>query len=48
MTKMEDDKTEDDQNGRQPKLKTTKMEEDQNERRPKWKKDQNGSEEELC
>ena len=30
-TKMEDDKMEDDQNGRRPKWKTTKMEEDQNQ-----------------
>ena len=32
MTKMEDEKTEDDQTGRQPKWKTTKM-----EKRPKRK-----------
>ena len=42
MTKMEDDKMEDDQNGRRPKWKTTKIEAVQNEadqsgRRPKWK-----------
>ena len=30
MTKMEDDKAEDDQNGRQPTWKTTKMEDDKN------------------
>ena len=32
---------EEDQNGRQPKLKTTKMEDDQNGRRPKGKKTKN-------
>ena len=32
MTKMEDEKMEDDQKGRQPKWKTTKIEDDQNGR----------------
>ena len=35
MTKMKDDKMEDDQNGRQQRWKTIKMEDDQNGRRPK-------------
>ena len=35
MTQMENDKTEDDKNGRQPKWKMTKMEDDRNGRRPK-------------
>jgi len=40
MNKIEDDKTEDDQNGRQPKWKTIKMEDDQNGRRTKQKKEE--------
>ena len=34
---MEDDKMEDDQNGRRPKWKSTKMDDNQNGIRPKWK-----------
>ena len=37
MTKMKEEKMEDDQNGRRPKWKKTKMEDDQNGKRPKWK-----------